>query len=348
MKSSADHQQCKCLTCDLSGKKNCRCDCVKYQLSEVLDHAGDLCYRRDLIKGKYDYISSSAQSLTGYTVEELKQISFDEIWMFQHPDDRKSSMEEFKKASVYSPDNFGPRIIKYRGKTKSGEYKWCKEKYSIIFDNAHKPHYMVGTVTDISEHEEFNSMRSENLQNYKMLYDEALVAMGRTSLETGKVIECNLKMAKLLGYESVEEVKEKCDITKHYVDPGFRDKMVANLKKQRQLSDLEFEIVVADGSRKWLRASAQLYPSQGYIEVAAFDVTLTKILTKTEIQIFYTVLEGLSNNEIAKRFHKSRRTIEDHRAHLMKKLNVTCQLSLVKKAVEMGLLHLMMLCCQMV
>jgi len=49
---------------------------------------------------------------------------------------------------------------------------------------------------------------------------------------------------------------------------------------------------------------------------------------------------GKSKKEIAQTLHRSRRTIEGHRAHLMQKLVVDNSVDLVKKAVGAGLVDL--------
>jgi len=60
-------------------------------------------------------------------------------------------------------------------------------------------------------------------------------------------------------------------------------------------------------------------------------------LTPTEIEVLQLIVRGMSNKEIAQLSHRSRRTIENHRAHLMKKLGADNSVQLVKRAVAMGL-----------
>lgn len=63
-------------------------------------------------------------------------------------------------------------------------------------------------------------------------------------------------------------------------------------------------------------------------------------LTASEIRVLRLLVKGLSNKEIAQALHRSIRTIEGHRAHLMQKLGVDNSVELVRKAVEMGLAEL--------
>jgi len=63
-------------------------------------------------------------------------------------------------------------------------------------------------------------------------------------------------------------------------------------------------------------------------------------LTETEIKVLKSIVNGMSNKEIAQLFHRSLRTIENHRAHIMKKLRVDSSVELVKRAVTMKLIDL--------
>ncbi len=63
-------------------------------------------------------------------------------------------------------------------------------------------------------------------------------------------------------------------------------------------------------------------------------------LTATEINVLKLIANGMSNKEIARLLHRSPRTIENHRAHLMKKLNVDNSIELIRQAVKMGLVDL--------
>ena len=66
----------------------------------------------------------------------------------------------------------------------------------------------------------------------------------------------------------------------------------------------------------------------------------SQLLTDTEMKILRLIIKGMSNKEIAQFFHRSIRTIENHRAHLMKKLGTDSPVKLVKRAVAMGLVDI--------
>ena len=66
------------------------------------------------------------------------------------------------------------------------------------------------------------------------------------------------------------------------------------------------------------------------------DSDAGKALTKTEKIILKLILDGKSNKGIAYTLQRSERTIEVHRSHIMRKLNVDNVVDLVKRASLLG------------
>jgi two-component system response regulator FixJ len=60
-------------------------------------------------------------------------------------------------------------------------------------------------------------------------------------------------------------------------------------------------------------------------------------LTSIEMTILQYVLQGRTNRQIAEALHRSPRTVEVHRSHIMRKLGVSTVIDLVKTAVCRGL-----------
>ena len=63
-------------------------------------------------------------------------------------------------------------------------------------------------------------------------------------------------------------------------------------------------------------------------------------LTRNETKILQFIVNGKGNKEIANLLHRSARTIEVHRAHLMHKLGVDNLVDLIKRVASMGLVDL--------
>ena len=65
---------------------------------------------------------------------------------------------------------------------------------------------------------------------------------------------------------------------------------------------------------------------------------LEESLTQAERKILFLLLDGKNNREIADALHRSPRTIEAHRSHLMQKLGAANVIELLRRTAELGLL----------
>jgi two-component system response regulator FixJ len=73
---------------------------------------------------------------------------------------------------------------------------------------------------------------------------------------------------------------------------------------------------------------------------ASTNPDLGNSLTRTEMRILHLVVQGKSNKQIGNLFHRSARTIEVHRAHIMHKLGVDNLVDLIRRVASMGLVDL--------
>ncbi len=96
-----------------------------------------------------------------------------------------------------------------------------------------------------------------------------------------------------------------------------------------------------DFIEKPLDRKSFLWKVKSILQQNTFDDSYKgKPLTESEMIVLKLVITGKSNKEIAYLLHRSVRTIEVHRSHLMRKLDVDSVVNLVKRAAMMGLVEL--------
>ena len=77
------------------------------------------------------------------------------------------------------------------------------------------------------------------------------------------------------------------------------------------------------------------------VVIAQFnDLGPLSVLTERELEVLAFIGEGLPTAEIARRLHRSVRTIEWHRRSLGSKLKATNRVDLARIAIRAGLTHL--------
>ena len=96
-----------------------------------------------------------------------------------------------------------------------------------------------------------------------------------------------------------------------------------------------------DFIEKPLDKKSFLWKIESILQQSTFDDShIGEPLSKKELKVLKLVINGKSNREIAYLLHRSVRTIEVHRANLMRKLDVDNIVELFKRATTMGLVEL--------
>lgn len=72
------------------------------------------------------------------------------------------------------------------------------------------------------------------------------------------------------------------------------------------------------------------------LENTLLNVKRDKSLTRREAEILRLIVSGKTNKKIARKIHRTERTVEYHRNRLMRKLGAHNAVDLVKRAITMG------------
>lgn len=155
-----------------------------------------------------------------------------------------------------------------------------------------------------------------------------------TCLEQLRVKRCDLlitdvKMPGMDGIELLIEARRIAPWLPVLVITGYGDvQMAVRAMKAGALDFIEKPL-----NRKSLLSAVESALERG----GAPDRLRGKALTRTEMRTLRLILDSKSNKEIAALLHRSLRTIESHRNHMMRKLGVTNTVGLVRRAVALGL-----------
>lgn len=123
-----------------------------------------------------------------------------------------------------------------------------------------------------------------------------------------------------------------------YVVEALRAGARAYVLKDSLADDLLHAAREAVMGRRYLSHPLSEQAIEGYLrEKAGAPLKPHQKLTLREREVLHLVAQGLSNAEMAARFSVSQRTIEGHRAHMMKKLGLRNQTQLLRYALESGI-----------
>jgi FixJ family two-component response regulator len=161
-------------------------------------------------------------------------------------------------------------------------------------------------------------------------FSGAQECLAQLTTERCDLLITDVKMPEKDGIELLSEVKELLPWLPILVVTGFGDVPMAVRALKAGASDFIEKPLDRDVILEKVRTLLA--------EHAAQSALLDHSLTRTEMKILFHILDGRNNREIANLLHRSPRTIEVHRRHLMQKMNANNVVALLRRAAEMRLL----------
>jgi PAS domain S-box-containing protein len=116
----------------------------------------------------------------------------------------------------------------------------------------------------------------ESEEKYRHLFETAMVGIYRTRIDDGKFLAANRTLAKLMGYDSVDQLIKEFVTSEHYADPMRREELIHQIRSQGRVDGFEIEMTRTDGSCVPIEISAAAYPEFGYLEGVVTDITERK------------------------------------------------------------------------
>jgi PAS domain S-box-containing protein len=118
-------------------------------------------------------------------------------------------------------------------------------------------------IRNITENRTEEALRASK-ERYRFLFEKNLAAVALTTPE-GKVLNCNESMARVLGFQSLEEALKYRPLD-FYVEPGDRDEMIRQLRQKGMLRDrhkITFTFVRRDRAAIWCSSTPGLCDGAG-------------------------------------------------------------------------------------
>jgi len=196
-------------------------------------------------------------------------------------------------------------------------------------------------------------------QTFRAIFDDVAEGMLFVDVENKQLVTGNKAICQILGYKAGEithlgvmDIYSSED--PHHVIEQFEKPASGELAlaKDVPVKRKDGSVFYADITSVPLTFAGRTYLMSFFSETSSrkvesilqesisLDSYASQPLTVTETKVLRSIVKGMSNKEIAQLFHRSPRTIENHRAHLMKKLGVDSTIKLVKRTVAMGLVDL--------
>ncbi|WP_339916209.1 response regulator transcription factor [Yeosuana marina] len=200
------------------------------------------------------------------------------------------------------------------------------------------------------DHELFRNGLKELLKKYSDIDVVDCVADGKEFIDVLKnnseldVVLLDITMPNMDGFEVLNEIKslnkslKPIIISMHdegnYIAKCAKNGAYSYLLKNTDQDELIKIIRIVSGGKKYFSPKI----SEKMINYIAEQTVSEQILSKKEQEVLELLSKGLTTKEIALKLFVSSRTIETHRANIIKKLEVKNTAELIKKATKINLI----------
>ena len=136
---------------DISGRKVAEANLqeAERRFREVLENSLDAAYKRDLRSSSYSYLSPVFAEISGYTPDEIKSLPLPTVLGLMHLDD----VAEVQRVVAEAVSSATGRSfeIDYRFRHKAGEYRWLRDRFTVLRDAEGCAVALIGSVADVTE-----------------------------------------------------------------------------------------------------------------------------------------------------------------------------------------------------
>ena len=131
----------------------------------------------------------------------------------------------------------------------TGELRRCLVRIRPIFFE--EKHCFVVIIIDITERKAAEEKLREREDEYKSLMERLPIGVYRT-LENGTIVHANPALAKILGFNSIDELKMKLSSPQVYSQPGERARVLEEWRHSNGISTSETEFSTYDNRKIWV------------------------------------------------------------------------------------------------
>ncbi len=183
---------------------------------------------------------------------------------------------QFEKALQEMEQSLTPVAFEY-GLTADGQESLFEARLSRLHDDE-----VVALVRDITERKRAEEAVRQAEEKYRGIFEGAVVGIFQSDL-SGRYLSVNPAMARMLGYDSTQELLTSVtDISRQvYVDPQSRQAFLLFIQQQGVVQNFECQVYRKNGSMIWVSVNARAVRKDGVLigfEGTNVDITERKTL----------------------------------------------------------------------
>ncbi|MBI3004965.1 MAG: PAS domain S-box protein [Ignavibacteriales bacterium] len=252
-------------------------------------------------------VEMNPAGLSMIEADSLTQVQGGSVIDIVAPEYRKSFEELAKRVFEGETGMLQFEIIGLKG-TK----RWLETHATPLRDREGRVMQILSVTRDITERKVHEQALKTAEEKYRSIFQNAVEGIFQ-STAAGRYISVNPAMARILGYQSPEELMSLVqDIGRQvYANPVRRAEFLRLLEEKGEIREFEYEAFKKDGTKIWLSSNAKaVRGSDGAVsryEGSIMDVTVRKLTEEKMKELTRKVIETqeLERKRIARELHDS-------------------------------------------
>lgn len=244
----------------------------------IMNSVSDIIFECDE-KGNLLFINDSWTKVTGFDSKKTVGKNIFDMIQPQDIEDQKESLQELIDGKKQAYRAFT------KIKTAQGSYRAVEMAISMIRMDENKALRLVGTFTDVEARRRAERALGEAEKKYRTIVENAAGGIYQMGIN-GHYLSANPSMAKILGYESPEDVLMSVQNATEqvYCEPNERRKFLKALSEadRKKVKSMRFEsqILKKDGTKIWVSENVRVVSDDEgntlYFEGSMEDITQRK------------------------------------------------------------------------
>ena len=157
-----------------------------------------------------------------------------------------------------------------------GKQREVRIQYMPDINDAGDVTGVIGLVIDMTERRRTEQSLERSERRYRTIFESGNVAIIRTALDTGEVLEANEREARLLGYSDSDDLMTNYVASEHWFNAAERAAWIEMCERGGLGRDAELRMMNRQGGTIWLQTSSVFNADENYVDVISVDITKLK------------------------------------------------------------------------
>ncbi len=253
----------------------------------IVDSVSDIIFET-ATDGKILFLNQTWEKITGFSAERSLGRNLFDLFYMQDQAQQRANFAALVKGQKQSYRAFT------RLRTADGTFRAVELAVSMLRADENNVLRVVGAITDVEERRRAERALSEAEKKYRAIVENAASGIYQVTPE-GQYLSANPAMAKILGYDTPEEILREVHNAsiEIYCDQRARERHLMDVLRDGEVGSIELQVRRRDGHVIWVQENLRAVKEEDgallYYEGSIEDITQRK---ETELALREAMVES--------------------------------------------------------